>query len=217
MSEQPQCNWLKGNPFEAMEVESQRRKHSEQPQIEAINAADKCCNWLQSDDDPIGHEERMTCAKFIQAAIDAALATERERYMELDDHCCKMRHQFLKAEAAIENLHKILGQKRTRIRELQQQLTAEERRANDSIEENVRLMNRLAAERDNAEAWRLVAKGKEGAYVKMEQQLADERKRLDWVLRTGILPKDRAGIDAALAKVNLMASSVEPESAPIPK
>jgi hypothetical protein len=30
----------------------------------------------------------------------------------------------------------------------------------------------LAAERDNAEAWRLVAKGKEGAYVKMEQQLA---------------------------------------------
>jgi hypothetical protein len=35
----------------------------------------------------------------------------------------------------------------------------------------------LAAERDNVEAWRLVAKGKEGAYVKMEKQLAAEREK----------------------------------------
>jgi hypothetical protein len=51
----------------------------QQPQIEAINAADKCCNWLQSDDDPIEHDDRMACAGFIQAAINAALAAEQER------------------------------------------------------------------------------------------------------------------------------------------
>lgn len=44
------------------------------PSLEAINTADRCCNWLQSDDDPIEHGDRMTCAKFIQPAIQKAYA-----------------------------------------------------------------------------------------------------------------------------------------------
>ena len=102
----------------------------------------------------------------------------------------------------VEELHKILGQKRTTIKQLREQ---------------------IAAERTSGKAWELVAKGKEGAYVKMEQQiaterealvderkeisrlldqLAAERKRLDWLLSYGYWKLTREKLDEQMLKTH---------------
>jgi hypothetical protein len=98
--------------------------------------------------------------------IDKQLAAEREK---LDER--KAANDVLRAEnrglfAKCEELEK--ANKKFEI------VILEGEEAVDSAlrDEVKQLREQLAAERDNAEAWRLVAKGKEGAYVKMEQQLA---------------------------------------------
>jgi hypothetical protein len=60
------------------------------------------------------------------------------------------------------------------IQQLREQLAGEQRRANDSIEENVRLMNRLAAEREKVEPAGKTFK-RDAEILLLREQIAAER------------------------------------------
>jgi hypothetical protein len=133
--------------------------------------------------------------------LNAALAAERERSKELSEDC--------------EHFAEVIEKR-------EQQLAAEERRASDSIEENVRLMNRLAAEREKQvagwQAWHEVKQLREQLAAEREalkqadqyaRDLLEERDTLVDAL-TGIANSEaeyaatyKAKANAALAKVSV--------------
>ena len=105
---------------------------------------------------------------------------------------------------------------KTRAVELEKQLTAEERRANDSIEENVRLMNRLAAEREKVREERSKFHGDDYAdmnaarnrILDLEAQLSNERETVD-ALRVALIKANTQYEKLAVASTEKLAAERE--------
>ncbi len=89
--------------------------------------------------------------KKLAKAINAAIAKMRKKYHDL---------------------HNLWREECNKSAQLREQLAAEERRANDSIEENVRLMNRLAAEQEKIEELHKILGQKRMTIRKLRSQLA---------------------------------------------
>jgi predicted secreted protein len=108
-----------------------------------------------------------------EAIVSDALADETSERSKLSDRVLKL------VDAAVVAAQERVSQSWLKaesdtIQQLRDQLAVERNTGWNEGREHERKCNEaaLAAERENAEAWRLTCKGKEEAYVKMEGELA---------------------------------------------